>query len=65
MALTEKGLADHEARCDERQGQMRADIKEVRETLKSLSRSGWGVVLALLAWAAVNIWNGQIVHPGH
>ena len=43
---------DHERQCDERQ----ADIKKA---IGRLEAGAWGLVISILLWMAVQLWQGQ------
>jgi hypothetical protein len=56
LAAVEQRLTDHEARCEERLGEIRAAAASTLEAVEGLKNRTWGVVAALLAWALAQVW---------
>lgn len=57
LAALEQRLSDHEARCEERLGEIRATAASTLQAVEGLKSRSWGVVAALLAWALAQIWS--------
>ena len=56
LAALEQRLSDHEARCEERLGEIRAAAASTLKAVEGLKSRTWGVVAALLAWALAQVW---------
>ena len=50
---------DHEARCEERLGEIKAAAASTLSAVEGLKTRGWGLVAALLAWALAQVWSGS------
>lgn len=48
----EKGLSDHESRCEER-------LVGINARLSRIETVAWGIVMSLLAFCALTLWSGQ------
>ena len=59
LAALEQRLSDHEARCEERLGEIRATAASTLQAVEGLKSRSWGVVAALLAWALAQIWTAN------
>lgn len=68
LARAEEWIEGHEKRCEERQVAMGREIRDLKTAtgreigdLKTattgLAKGAWGVVLALLAWAAMQLYS--------
>lgn len=49
-------VSDHEARCEERLGELKATAASTLAAVEGLKNRTWGVAAALLAWALAQIW---------
>lgn len=49
----------HEDLCAERYSRINTTLGELKDGQKAHSKAAWGIVLALLGWMAVQLWNGQ------
>lgn len=56
LATVEQRLNDHEARCEERLGEIRAAAASTLRGVEALKTRAWGVMAALLAWALAQVW---------
>ncbi len=65
LATLEQRLADHEARCEERLGEIRAAAASTLRAVEGLKSRSWGLVLALLAWALAQVWSANTVKLDH
>lgn len=52
IATLEKGLNDHESRCEER-------LVGINHRLGRIESVAWGIVVSLLAFMALQVWTGQ------
>jgi hypothetical protein len=52
----EAWTSGHEKLCDQRQAAMGREIKELRGSVDGLTKGAWAIVLALLAFAATQLW---------
>jgi hypothetical protein len=52
-------IESHEDLCAERYANINTTLGELKEGQRSHAKAAWGVVLALVAWMAVQLWNGQ------
>jgi hypothetical protein len=52
-------IEDHERLCAERYANINAHLGELKDGAKTQSRLVIGVLLALLGWMAVQLWDGQ------
>lgn len=59
LAALEQRLGDHEARCEERLGEIKATAASTLRAVEGLKSRAWGVVAALLAWALAQIWSAN------
>ena len=59
LAALEQRLGDHEARCEERLGEIRATGANTLRAVESLKARTWGMALALLAWALAQVWSAN------
>jgi hypothetical protein len=57
LAAVEQRLSDHEARCEERLGEIKATTASTLRAVEGLKSRTWGVVAALLAWALAQVWS--------
>lgn len=56
LASVEQRLADHEARCEERLGEIKASASNTLKAVEGLKSRFWAIVLSLLAWALAQVW---------
>ncbi|WP_397416612.1 hypothetical protein [Phenylobacterium sp.] len=63
LAAVEQRLHDHETRCEERLGEIRAAAGSTLRAVEALKARAWGVTAALLAWALAQIWSGHADPP--
>jgi len=59
LAAVEQRLADHESRCEERLGEIRASVASTLKAVEGLKSRFWTISVALLAWALAQIWAGS------
>ena len=59
LAAMEQRLGDHEARCEERLGEIRATGASTLRAVEALKARTWGMALALLAWALAQVWSAN------
>lgn len=59
LAALEQRLSDHEARCEERLGEIKATAASTLLAVEGLKSRSWGVAAALLAWALAQIWSAN------
>lgn len=56
-------LKAHEDLCAERYDRINETLGDLKAGQKQHGRAAWGIVLALLSWMALQVWNGQVAHP--
>lgn len=56
-------IDDHEKLCAERYGNINSNLDALKDGQKNHSRAAWGVVLALVAWMAAQLWEGRNAEP--
>lgn len=59
LAALEQRLGDHEARCEERLGEIKATAASTLQAVEGLKSRSWGVAAALLAWALAQVWSAN------
>ena len=59
IASLEQRLTDHEARCEERLGEIKASASNTLKAVEGLKSRFWAITLALLAWAMAQLWAGS------
>lgn len=59
LATVEQRLLDHEARCEERLGEIKSTAATTLRAVEGLKSRTWGVVAALLAWALAQVWSAN------
>ena len=57
--MLEQRLTDHEARCEERLGEIKATAASMLRAVEGLKGRAWGVAAALLAWALAQLWSAN------
>jgi hypothetical protein len=58
-------LDGHERLCAERYKNLDEKMDAVTGAIKSHQKIAWGIVVALVGWMAVQLWNGQVTHPAN
>ncbi|HET6970822.1 MAG TPA: hypothetical protein VFH92_06845 [Phenylobacterium sp.] len=61
LAALEQRLSDHESRCEERLGEIRATAASTLRAVEGLKGRAWAVAAALLAWALAQLWSANAV----
>jgi hypothetical protein len=56
LATLEQRLTDHESRCEERLGEIKAAASTTLKAVEGLKSRFWAVALSLLAWALAQVW---------
>lgn len=64
LAALEQRLSDHEARCEERLGEIKATAASTLRAVEGLKSRSWGVAAALLAWALAQVWSASSARMG-
>ena len=59
IASLEQRLVDHEARCEERLGEIRISAANTLKAVEGLRNRFWTITVALLAWAMAQLWAGS------
>lgn len=59
LASLEQRLSDHESRCEERLGEIKASAAGTLKAVEGLKNRFWAIALALLAWAMAQLWAGS------
>lgn len=59
LAALEQRITDHEARCEERLGEIKASAASTLQAVEGLKSRSWGLVAALLAWALAQLWSAN------
>ena len=59
LAALEQRLEGHEARCEERLGEIKASAASTLRAVEGLKSRSWGVMAALLTWALAQVWSGN------
>lgn len=57
ISALERGLADHESRCEERLREIKATASATQKAVEGLKARALAVTLALLAWALAQVWS--------
>lgn len=55
-------IEGHEALCAERYLRINSALDKLEGSARQHERAAWGIVLALVAWMAVQLWNDH-AHP--
>ena len=61
----EQRLTDHEARCEERLGEIKASVAGTLKAVEGLKSRFWAITLALLAWALAQVWAASQARLAH
>jgi hypothetical protein len=56
LAAMEQRMGDHESRCEERLGEIKATSASTLAAVEGLKGRVWAIVIALLAWALAQLW---------
>ncbi|MEO8113740.1 MAG: hypothetical protein ABI655_05135 [Phenylobacterium sp.] len=56
LAALEQRLTDHESRCEERLGEIKATAASTLKAVEGLKSRFWAIALSLLAWALAQVW---------
>ncbi len=64
LAAVEQRIADHEARCEERLGELRTSAASTLKAVEGLKNRFWAIVLSLLAWALAQLWSADQARVG-
>lgn len=59
LAALEQRLGDHEARCEERLGEIKATAASTLRAIEGLKSRTWTLAAALLAWALAQVWSAN------
>ena len=59
IAALEQRLLDHESRCEERLGEIKATVATTLPAVEGLKSRSWGLVAAMLAWALAQVWSAN------
>jgi hypothetical protein len=59
LAALEQRLSDHESRCEERLGEIKASAANTLKAVEGLKNRFWAIALSLLAWAMAQLWAGS------
>jgi len=59
LVCLEQRLTDHESRCEERLGEIKASAANTLKAVEGLKNRFWAIALALLAWAMAQVWAGN------
>lgn len=59
LASLEQRLTDHEARCEERLGEIKQAAANTFRAVEGLKNRFWVIAVSLLAWAMAQVWAGS------
>ena len=59
LASLEQRLTDHEARCEERLGEIKASAANTLKAVEGLKNRFWAITISVLAWAMAQLWAGS------
>ena len=59
LASLEQRLTDHESRCEERLGEIKASAANTLKAIEALKSRFWAIGLSLLAWTMAQLWAGN------
>jgi hypothetical protein len=65
LAALEQRLVDHEARCEERLGEIKTSATNTLKAVEGLKNRFWAIALSLLAWAMAQVWAGTQARVAH
>lgn len=57
LASLEQRVTDHESRCEERLGEIKASVSNTLRAVEGLKSRFLAIALSLLAWALAQIWS--------
>lgn len=63
LARAEEWIEGHEKRCEERQLSMGREIRDMKGNISGLTKGAWGVVIAVLGFALVQIYSDLKEQP--
>jgi hypothetical protein len=64
LASLEQRLTDHEARCEERLGEIKATAAITLRAVEGLRSRAWAIAAAMLAWALAQVWGANEARLG-
>jgi hypothetical protein len=64
LASLEQRLTDHESRCEERLGEIKASATGTLKAVEGLKSRFWAIALSLLAWALAQVWSASEARVG-
>ena len=65
LVAVEQRLTDHEARCEERLGEIKHSAANTLKAVEGLKNRFWVIALSLLAWAMAQVWAGSQARLAH
>lgn len=65
LASLEQRLTDHESRCEERLGEIKASASNTLKAVEGLKSRFWAIALSLLAWAFAQVWSTSQARLSH
>ncbi|HXA40305.1 MAG TPA: hypothetical protein VNW53_15010 [Phenylobacterium sp.] len=65
LASVEQRLTDHEARCEERLGEIKHAAANTLRAVEGLKNRFWVIAVTLLAWAMAQVWAGSQARLTH
>lgn len=65
LASLEQRLTDHESRCEERLGEIKASASNTLKAVEGLKSRFWAIALSLLAWAFAQVWTTSQARLSH
>jgi hypothetical protein len=65
LACLEQRLTDHEARCEERLGEIKHSVADTLKAVEGLKNRFWVIAVSLLAWAMAQVWAGNQTRLAH
>lgn len=65
LAAVEQRLTDHESRCEERLGEIKASASNTLKAVEGLKSRFWAITLSLLAWALAQVWSANQARLSH
>ncbi len=65
LASLEQRLTDHESRCEERLGEIKASASNTLKAVEGLKNRFLAIALSLLAWAFAQVWSSNQARLSH
>ena len=65
IAALEQRILDHESRCEERLGEIKATSASTLAAVEGLKGRVWAIVISLLAWALAQVWAANEARVAH